>query len=182
MLIQSPLWCFIPVIMAKCNLASAGGSTPPTKKDKHCELCVSCKKKQISQYSHSLFCEYCCEWEHRSCSGVSSEVYNILSSDPFPNNIMFLCSHCRPKATSALKFFNEIQDKHAELEERLVQLETKLMQLNSGSRDSVTPSRHADVINNSQHSSRNQLPTQLQGPVIPPKRPQMVSSRKFNVR
>jgi len=87
---------------------------------------------------------------------VSSEVYNVLSSDPCPN-IMFFCSRCRPKATFALKFFNESKAKHAELEERLVQLEAKLMQPNSGSRESVTPSGHADVINALQHGSSCQL-------------------------
>jgi len=55
------------------------------------------------------------------------------------------------------------------------------MQPKSGSRDSVTPSGHADVINELQHGFSSQLPTQPQGPIIPPKPPQVISDRKFNV-
>ena len=110
----------------KRNLSSTGGSTPPSKKDKASESCVSCKKK-ISDNSSSLLCEFCCEWEHRSCSGVSSEAYNVLSDDPCPN-IMFFCSLCRPKVTLALKFFNEIQEKQNELETRLTEMEKQLEQ------------------------------------------------------
>ena len=166
--------------MAKRNLSSAGGSTPPTKKDKPSEVCVSCKK-QISENSHSLFCECCSEWEHRNCSGVSSEVYDLLSNDPCPN-IMFFCSLCRPKVTLALKFFNEVQDKHAQLEARLAQLEKKLAQPNDDNSASVTPGKLVEVINDSPlHGTNKQLPTHPQGAIIPPKPPQMVSDRKFNV-
>jgi len=52
---------------------------------------------------------------------------------------MFFCSLCRPKVTLALKSFNEIQDKHTELETRLAQLETKLAQPDHAVNDATEP-------------------------------------------
>ena len=165
--------------MAKRNLATAGGSTPPTKKDKSGELCVSCNKG-ISDSSHSLFCESCFEWEHRSCSGVSPEAYDVLSKDPC-SNIMFFCTNCRPRVTQVLKFFNEIQEKHVQLEERLKHLETRLARPTSIDDTSVSVStgKSADVGSGSSQGISNQS-AHPQDTVIP-KPPQMISDRKFNV-
>jgi len=165
--------------MAKHNLATAGGSSPPTKKDKSGELCVSCNKG-ISDSSHSLFCESCFEWEHRSCSGVSPEADDVLSKDPC-SNIMFFCTNCRPRVTQVLKFFNEIQEKHVQLEERLKHLETRLARPTSfdDSSVSVSTGRSAVVDSSSSHGISNQS-AQPQDTVIP-KPPQMISDRKFKV-
>ena len=69
--------------MSKCNLSSTGGSLPPTKKDKSSEvhaMCVSCNKAITENR-----CVKCCsEWEHRQHSGVSVQVYDVLSDDPCP--------------------------------------------------------------------------------------------------
>ena len=117
---------FSSVIMSKRDLQSSGaGSTPlppppSTKKDKSSEMCVLCKKK-ILENTSSLFCECCSEWKYRICSGVSSEVYDVLcmTAKPYPN-IMFFCSLCMPRVSLALKFFNEIEEKRTQLKARLV--------------------------------------------------------------
>ena len=121
---------------------------------------------QISESSHSLLCECCSEWEHHSCSGISSELYDVLNNDPCPN-IMFFCSICHPKVILAFKFFNEIQDNHAWLEERL---EIKLAQSTS-----VKSGKRANIVSgSSHHDSSNQLSAQSQGTASLPKPPQMV--------
>jgi len=141
------------------------------------ELCVLCNKG-ISDNSDSLFCEFCFEWEHRSCSGVSPEAYEVLSND-LCSNIMFFCSNCRPRVTQVLKFFNEIQEKHAQLKERLKHIETRLAQSTSFDDSSVGVStgRSAVVDSGSSYDISNQS-AQPQDTVFP-KPPQMMSDRKF---
>ena len=80
-----------------------------------------------------------------------------------------------------MKFFNDIQEKHTQLEARLAQLEQKVAQPNMNFSASVTSDDHVEDDSFPLQSFTNHLPTQPQGTHIPPKPPQMVSDRKFNV-
>ena len=93
----------------KNKRANLPDSTPPKAQDKRAKegsdededtLCITCKKKAERE---SIECEMCFKWEHRACASITSEEYNLLSKSS--SNIMFFCTHCRPKVTVALKFF-----------------------------------------------------------------------------
>ena len=114
--------------MSKCKRAG-GGDSPSTKKtkDKSGEVvvCVKCSKNVEED---SIECKSCLKWEHRVCTGISKEEYEVLSGD-LSANIMFFCSVCRPKVKLALKFFNEIEEKQISMGERVKQLEEELKSL-----------------------------------------------------
>jgi len=61
-------------------------------------------------------CELCLQREHCDCVGISKEEQSVLSNSP---SIMFFCSACQPKASMALKFFNEINEKQEVIEQKL---------------------------------------------------------------
>lgn len=102
------------------------GGTPPNKKQKDKSSgsiisCISCNK---SAENGSIQCECCSGWVHPDCAGITDDEFKILGG--CSPNIMFFCKSCCPQVTLSLEFFNKIQDKQTELDERLQQLESKL--------------------------------------------------------
>ena len=73
--------------------------------------------------SDSIECEWCYNWEHKECAGLSNDIYKVL--DGAPVNVMFFCTKCEPKVKLALKFFDDIQQKQKLLDDRLQQLDEK---------------------------------------------------------
>lgn len=109
------------------------GGTPPSKKtnksDKPSELtspCVSCNK---SANKDSVECEFCHEWEHYQCAGITKSTYKALGNSA--PNVMFFCSVCQPKLSLTLKFINEIKDKQRTIELKLQKLEEELKHISS---------------------------------------------------
>ena len=120
------------------------GGTPPGKKqnDKPSEstiLCISCNKNAEVD---SIQCECCFGWVHPKCTGITDEEYNILGG--CSPSIMFFCKLCRPKVSLSLKFFNEIQEKQSELDERLKELESKLVSKDGNS--NVPEASNANIV------------------------------------
>jgi len=73
---------------------------------------------------------------------------------------MFFCKSCRPQVSLSLKFFNEIQDKQTELDERLQQLESKLaLKASNSDQHNITQERSANSVptttTNVHHSSQH---------------------------
>jgi len=74
-----------------------GGATPPAKKTKEKDKsgeptsCVSCTK---SVDKDSIECEFCHEWEHRDCAGISKDQ---VSTKYWENRfrMKFFCSKLR---------------------------------------------------------------------------------------
>ena len=133
-------------------------STPPKVQDKRAKegpdededtLCITCLK---SAERESIECEMCFRWEHRACANITSEEYNLLSKGS--SNIMFFCTHCRPKVTVAFKFFNDIQLKQNQIESKLQSLENNLAKLtDSHYTQSDKPQANTDPIDTDTHSS-----------------------------
>ena len=95
-------------------------NSPPAKdgkKKKGSEVlypCVTCGKEVESE---CIECEWCYNWEHKDCVGLSNDVYKAL--DGAPANVMFFCTNCEPKVKLALKFFVDIQQKQQALDDKL---------------------------------------------------------------
>ena len=111
------------------------GGTPPSKKtnktdkpSEHSCNCVSCNKPANKD---SIECEFCHEWEHYQCAGLSKAAYKALgNSTP---NLMFFCTVCQPKLTLTLRFINEIEDKQKAIEDKLQKLEDELKRISTPS-------------------------------------------------
>ena len=95
-------------------------NSPPAKdgkKKKDSEVlypCVTCGKEVESE---CIECEWCYNWEHKDCVGLSNDVYKAL--DGAPANVMFFCTNCESKVKLALKFFVDIQQKQQALDDKL---------------------------------------------------------------
>jgi len=112
---------------------SSEGATPPSKKmnksDKSSELtcpCVSCNKPANKD---SVECEFCHEWEHYQCAGITKNTYKVLGNSA--PNVMFFCLVCQPKLSLTLKFINEIKDKQRTIELKLQKFEEELKHISS---------------------------------------------------
>ena len=57
--------------------------------------CISCKK-QVKQTEKGLGCDFCNQWIHLTCSGITSKAYEVLEEEDIP----WICKPC--KATSKL--------------------------------------------------------------------------------
>jgi len=60
--------------------------------------CVTCSNNAGKE---NLKCKFC---SNKACAGISVEEFEVLGKTP--SCIMFFCSICHPKASLALKFFN----------------------------------------------------------------------------
>lgn len=120
---------------------SEGGS-PPSKKTNKSEkpgelpcVCICCNKPANKD---SIHCEYCHEWKHYQCAGISKNTYKMLgNSGP---NVMFFCTICQPKLTLTLKFINDIEDKQKAIEDKLQKLEDELKRISSSNPATPTAS------------------------------------------
>ena len=110
----------------------------------------------------------CFKWEHRACASITSEEYNLLSKSS--TNITFFCTHCRPKVTVALKFFNDIQAKQNQIETKLQSLENNLAKL--------TDSHSTQSGESQANSNAMDVDTPSSGTVS---KPLSISDKKFNV-
>ena len=77
--------------------------------------------------SECIECEWCYNWEHKDCVGLSNDIYEVLGGAPA--NVMFFCTKCEPKVKLALKFFADIQRKQQAMDDKLRQLEEKFLNL-----------------------------------------------------
>ena len=51
--------------------------------------CVTCGKEVESD---CIECEWCYNWEHKDCAGLSNDIHKHL--DGAPANVMFFCTKC----------------------------------------------------------------------------------------
>ena len=114
--------------MSKRNRPNNSPPAKDGKKKKDSEVlypCATCGKEVESE---CIKCEWCYNWEHKDCVGLSNDVYKAL--DGAPANVMFFCTNCEPKVKLALKFFVDIQQKqqalYDKLEKKLESVETAL--------------------------------------------------------
>ena len=149
-------------------------------------LCISCDKL-IEE--NGILCECCYQWEHFKCVGISDEEYNILgNSSP---SIMFFCTVCRPKATMALKFFNDLQDQQNILNAKVAKLENELGELNNCLKSHKETSSVPKNIQDSLDKRLHHLENKLSEPVLTPQNisnsqntsssSTTASDRKFNI-
>jgi len=131
-----------------------GSSDSPPHKKTTSEAAVdlSCVKCSKSVQSDGVQCERCCRWEHRDCAGLSKSLYKALSNSP--GSVMCFCSSCEPKVKLAIKFFDDIEEKHRTLESRLQQLEQRV---SKSTESNVAPSNSSSSGNSaSQFTSSEQ--------------------------
>ena len=50
-----------------------------------------------------IACDWCSDWEHRSCAGITHKDLELLGSGK--ENIAFFCSNCLPKVVDALTLY-----------------------------------------------------------------------------
>ena len=108
---------------SKRNRPNSSPSAKDGKKKKDTEVlypCVTCGKEVESE---CIECEWCYNWEHKDCVGLSNDIYEVLGGAPAI--VMFFCTKCEPKVKLTLKLFADIQQKQQAMDEKLRQLEEK---------------------------------------------------------
>ena len=88
------------------------------------DLCKSCNKPADGE---TIQCDWCGEWEHKTCAKLSDNHYKLLN-EPSPN-IMFFCSSCHPKVKVTLEASYNINELHISLDKRLKLIEEKLSKI-----------------------------------------------------
>ena len=82
--------------------------------------CVNCGKEVESV---CIEYEWCYNWEHKDCVGLSNDVYKVLNGAPVNVIFIWMKCTCEPKVKLALKLFTDIQQKQQALDDKLKQLE-----------------------------------------------------------
>ena len=96
------------------------------------EICVTCNKKAKSD---AIVCEWCSKWEHRTCAGLSTNEYDMLTTSS--DQIMFFCTMCYTKVSFALRVEdenttklqsvdNKLSEKINNLSQKITNIEAKL--------------------------------------------------------
>lgn len=164
------------------------GDSPPHKKaasestldtTRQSDCCVKCGK---SVHSDGVQCERCSNWEHRDCAGLSKSLYKALTGSP--GSVMCFCSRCEPKVKLALKFFDEIEEKHKSLESKLQQLEERISKSFANTGEHLNASNSQPSSNVTSPDGNVQLISSKQTPsyaVIAATPEYNAADRKFNV-
>ena len=89
------------------------------------EECVTCRKIVNDE---GVECQWCFNWEHKTCAGLTQNEYILLSKSS--GNIMFYCSSCFPKVNDALaQYAKKCESVSPNPSDRLSVLEEKLVRL-----------------------------------------------------
>jgi len=97
------------------------GDSPPAKEGKSAYLCVTCNKNAEAD---CVECDWCGQWEHRECAGLSKEELKVLYS--INSNVKFFCKLCNPKVEIAFQFFNDMQKKQDLINNKVKTIEETL--------------------------------------------------------
>jgi len=73
--------------------------TKHTRSECSGEECVTCNKLVNDE---GVECQWCFNWEHKGCAGLTHNEYNLLSKSS--GKVMFYCSLCHPKVSLALDY------------------------------------------------------------------------------
>ena len=90
--------------------------------DGYCSTCVTKrnKEKTVHEYicpecdivakddEECMCCDFCSEWFHIGCIGMSSEVYKIVFADDVPG-VQWYCKKCQSKTKEALEKYSALE-------------------------------------------------------------------------
>ena len=115
-------------------------NSTPEKADKSAKMekCVKCKENVIDD---CIACDWCLEWEHRSCANISHTDLELLGSAE-KENIAFFCSHCLPNVSDALTLYQIYYRLDSEFDIKFQSMED---QLHKGI--SLNVAKHFEVAN-----------------------------------
>ena len=118
----------------------------PTDSPTKDAICVSCKKNAAK---NAIECDRCSKWEHKTCAGVSDDIYDLIND--VPENIKFYCTPCCAIISTILevnvkfdnlegKFCKTLEDIQVRLSDQIKTLELKLQNLDKVDRltDQIT--------------------------------------------
>ena len=72
---------------------------------------VKCKEDVVDD---CIACDWCSDWEHRSCAGITHKDLELLGSGK--ENIAFFCSNCLPKVVDVLTLYQTYHKLDSELD------------------------------------------------------------------
>ena len=86
---------------------TGNGDSLPTKEGRtSAYLCIICSKNAEAD---CIECDWCGQWEHRKCVGLSEEELKVLCS--INAIVKFFYKVCNRKVEVAFQFFNDIRSK-----------------------------------------------------------------------
>ena len=96
-------------------------STPDKSSDKSAkvDLCVKCDEAVVED---CISCDWCSEWEHRSCASIHEKDFELCNYE----NVAFFCCRCLPEVSEALFLYKTYSKLDIEFENRFQSMENKL--------------------------------------------------------
>ena len=95
-------------------------TTPEKSSDKSAkvDVCVKCNETVVED---CISCDWCSEWEHRSCASIQERDFELCNYE----NVAFFCYRCLPDVSKALSLYNTYSKLDAEFEKRFQSMEDK---------------------------------------------------------
>lgn len=88
------------------------------------DLCGVCDLEVFDE-DKALSCNWCKKWFHTSCEGTSDDEYDLINGVGSSENVKWFCNMCCSTVVSSLKFFDMVDKKHVEMDERIKVVEDK---------------------------------------------------------
>ena len=93
------------------------------------QLCVGCKKK-FTKSDYSVMCGMCSYWYHKSCAGISDEVYKCIEIHCKDNPTFWNCTPCTSYARGIMAKSRELEGRIESLEKRQDTQDSELAKVN----------------------------------------------------
>ena len=96
-------------------------SAPDKSSDKSdkIDLCVKCNEAVVED---CISCDWCCEWEHRSCASIHEKDFELCNYE----NVAFFCCCCLSEVSEALFLYKTYSKLDIEFENRFQSMKNKL--------------------------------------------------------
>lgn len=82
-------------------------------------FCVRCKEAVVND---CISCDWCSQWEHRSCASVSENDFESFNYE----NVAFFCVQCLPEVPKAFALYNTYSKLDVEFENKFCAMENEL--------------------------------------------------------
>ena len=132
-------------------------STPEKSSDKSVKVDV-CVKRNETVVEDCISCDWCSEWEHRSCASIQERDFELCNYE----NIAFFCYRCLPDVSKALSWrslYYTYSKPDAEFEKRFQSMEDKF---HKGIGHHLTKCFEAANLADLQKATKHQLKTYQQ--------------------
>jgi hypothetical protein len=107
------------------TMTTPTGRSEVTPRSKKCGKC----KSTVKINDNGLICEYCAQWFHNTCAGVSDDKYTAIAASG--DQTHWFCQICNGKVMETLLFIHNIKEENDKMKEDISNIKTEMNQMSN---------------------------------------------------